>query len=230
MRKQQKVWQNEHKKVEAFKSYEMPEPASVVVQFIDFLKRKNLNLGGKVIDIGCGKGRNSIYLAELGFEVYAVDYIEEALNYGKNKADQRSFAHSIKFFNISIDEKWPFENNFFNYAIDCFSSIDIETREGREIYKKEMFRTLTPGGYALVSVVSAEDEFEAEMMKQSPGKEPNSVIWLANGKFQKDYTEQELREFYKEFKIIEITEIQKKSRKLDKDFTATIFRVILRKP
>ena len=35
---------------------------------------------GKILDIACGDGRNSIYLARLGFEVTAIDFSDEAIN------------------------------------------------------------------------------------------------------------------------------------------------------
>lgn len=228
MRKQQAIWNEEHTKVDAFPSYALPEPSSMVVEFVKFLRTNNAN-DGKVIDIGCGKGRNSIYLAEQGFQVYAVDYIQEAIDYAKNQAKHKNVQDSIIFINAAIDVPWQFENNFFDFAVDCFSSIDIETKDGREIYKQEMYRTLKPGGYALVSVVSTADEMEAEMIKQSPGIEPNSTIWPGNGKFQKDYTEPELREFYNKFEIVELKEVKKKSVKLNREFMATNFRLILRK-
>ena len=228
MRKQQEIWSEEHSKVDAFPSYVLPEPSSMVVAFVKFLKDHNIN-DGKIIDIGCGKGRNSIYLSEQGFQVYAVDYIQEAIDYAKHQVKDKNVQDSIIFINAAIDVPWQFENIFFDYAVDCFSSIDIETRDGREIYKQEMYRTLKPGGFALVSVVSADDEIEAEMIKQSPGLEPNSTIWPSNGKFQKNYTESELRRFYSEFEIVELNEIKKKSVKLNREFIATNFRLILRK-
>lgn len=34
---------------------------------------------GSLLDIACGDGRNAIYLAKLGYDVYAVDFSEEAI-------------------------------------------------------------------------------------------------------------------------------------------------------
>ncbi len=227
MRKQQQVWKEEHKNSQAIPSLAEAEPSGMIVEFVELLKSKGIT-SGKVIDIGCGKGRNSVYLARQGFEVFAADYIKEALEKAKELATANKLENKIHFINSEIDKPWPFEDNFFDIAVDCFSSIDIETKDGREVYRKEMLRTLKSGGLVLVSVVSSEDVIEKEFLKSSPGKEKNSTIW-PNGKFQKDYDEDELREFYKDFEILELKEVKKSAFKLAKKYTATNFYLVLRK-
>lgn len=228
MRKQQEVWKKEHSTSATLPSLGSEEASKNVVYFIEHLKKQGIK-PGKCIDIGCGKGRNSIYLAKQGFEVYALDYVEEAIEKVKEKATKASLLEKIHLKVGPIDEAWNFENDFFDFAIDNFSSIDIETKEGREKYRDEMFRTLKPGGCALVCVVSASDEIEREFIASNPGPEKNSVIWPDNGKFQKNYDEQELREFYSKFDILELEEVKSPAVKLGKQITATNYRMILQK-
>ena len=227
MRKQQKIWQLEHTRLNSIPSMASTEPSSGVISFVEFLREKGIDSPKKVIDVGCGQGRSAVYLAKEGFQVTGIDYIKEALEQTKKLADQNEV--SINLVEDEIDKTWPFEDNYFDIAVDSFSSIDIETKEGREVYRNEMLRTLKPGGYALVMVVSANDELESQMIKESPGAEKNSTIWPDNQKFQKDYDEQELREFYKDFKILELKVISKPARKLGKDYTATNFWLVLQK-
>ncbi|WP_083517250.1 class I SAM-dependent methyltransferase [Alicyclobacillus shizuokensis] len=53
---------------------------SVVLQPEDFLvKRKHLLRPGSVLDVACGDGRHSIYLAQRGFAVTGVDFSVEGL-------------------------------------------------------------------------------------------------------------------------------------------------------
>ncbi|HWB39037.1 MAG TPA: class I SAM-dependent methyltransferase, partial [Candidatus Saccharimonadales bacterium] len=205
MRKQQQIWLNEHESQDTLPALAESEPSSTVIQFVEYLKQQNIQIKGSAIDIGCGRGRNAVYLAVQGFEVYAVDYIEPALEAAQVLANTKGQTGRINFEAAEIDQVWPFADNFFEVAIDCFSSIDIETKTGREIYRDELLRTLKPGGYAMVAVVSADDEFEKQA---NPGSEPNSVIWPENGKFQKNYDEKELREFYKGFKILKLNKVR----------------------
>lgn len=185
---------------------------------------------GKVVDIGCGKGRNAIYLAQRGWQVVALDYIQIALDKAFKDAQGFEVDKNITFINTPIDQRWPLKDNYFDLALDNFSSIDIETKTGRDVYKQEMFRTLKPGGYGVVAVVSAEDELEKEIATISPGSESHSTIWPGSGKFQKNYTVIELNEFYKEFKIIELHKVQKPATKLGKTYNAINYRLILQKP
>src|SRR3989344_9525068 len=150
MRKQQKIRQEEHRTALLLPSLSGVEPSSAVEYFVEFLKSEEI-ISGKVLDIGCGKGRNSVYLVKLGFEVWGMDYIQEALDTAKELAAKNQVKERISFLNHPIDEPWPFADGFFNFAVDCFSSIDIETQEGREIYRSELYRTLKVGGLAFVA-------------------------------------------------------------------------------
>lgn len=232
MRKQQQIWQKEHEEGELIpsetKKSSSSEPSSYVVKLVAFLRESGIPLRGNVVDIGAGKGRNTIYLAKQGFDLYALDYIQSAIDHisSVSKQEKLSTIHAIC---APIDEPWPFPNNFFDFAIDCFSSIDIETIKGREVYRNEMFRTLKQGGYALVVVVASDDAFESQMIRQHPGSEKNSSIWPKTGKFQKNYDEDDLRAFYSSFEIIRLEKLTKNAHKMGRDFIATNYWLLLRK-
>lgn len=230
MRQQQQIWLKEHTEQTTLPTMANVEPASGVVQFVDYLKEQGITLSGKAVDVGAGKGRNSVYLASLGYEGWALEYIEPAIEAGRQLAETRKVADKIHFELTEMDKPWDIEDNFFDLAVDSFSSIDIETREGRETCRDEMYRTLKPGGYMLVTVCSADDEWESELMAKHPGPEPHSTVWPQNGKFQKNYDEAELRDFYKQFEVIELKKISKPAFKLGREGTATNLWLVLRKP
>jgi SAM-dependent methyltransferase len=227
MRKQEQVWEREHTEQKALPMVASIEPHSGVVSFVEYLTNQHVEPPRKVVDIGCGKGRNAIYLAALGYEVYGLDYIPFAIDIARQLAEAKNVSDRVHLYRAEIDRPWPFANHFFDIAIDCFSSINVETAEGRSVYKQEMYRTLKPGGHAFVTVVSANDEIESELIKYFPREEKKSTLWLDNGKFQKDYDEQELREFYREFHIAELKEIKQPAFKLDRKFTATNYWMAL---
>ncbi|MGE6752823.1 class I SAM-dependent methyltransferase [Rossellomorea sp. NPDC071047] len=77
---------------------------------------------GKVLELGCGPGRNSIYLAEQGFDVDAVDLSKTSLDWAKERADDRNltinFSHQNIFDFTSEQGKYD-----FIYDSGCFHHI-----------------------------------------------------------------------------------------------------------
>lgn len=229
MRLQQKIWEKEHKTQKTIPGMASFEPSSGVVRFLSFLKEHRVTPPKRVVDIGCGKGRNAVYLAQHGFHVYGMDYIPYALHYSSRLADKHTVGYFVHLLHAEIDKRWPFIDQYFDIAVDCYSSIDIETKSGREIYRDELFRTLKPEGYALIMVPSVEDEWESQLIRDHPGKERNSTFWPQNGKFQKDYDEDELLKFYKKFEIIDLQTVRKKAFKLNKHYTSVNYWMIIRR-
>ncbi|HEY4964340.1 MAG TPA: class I SAM-dependent methyltransferase [Candidatus Saccharimonadales bacterium] len=228
MRRQQQVWLDEHTNPDSLPAMNRERAGSGVIAFVEHLKSLDVPISGKALDIGCGKGRNSIYLATVGYHVFAIDYIGPALDIAKEFAIREKVPNKIDFIQAEMDASWQFEDNFFDVSVDCFSSIDIETKTGRETYRDEFYRTLKPGGYAMVNVCSSDDEWENEAIENNPGSEPNSAYW-PSGKFQKNYDEAELRQFYKQFKILDIKKISKPGEKLGRKGMATNYWVLLQK-
>lgn len=69
--------------------------------------RRYINLvpGKEVLDLGIGQGRNSIPLADLGFNVTGVDFSTKYLEFCKKTCDKLNLIHSdIRTFNIEKDK------------------------------------------------------------------------------------------------------------------------------
>ena len=61
-------------------------PSTLIVAWADRLPK------GRALDLACGSGRNALYLAELGFEVDAMDIAEPALKLVQDAARERGLA------------------------------------------------------------------------------------------------------------------------------------------
>ncbi len=59
------------------------EPLPLLVEAVELVGRP-----GQALDIGCGTGVSSVYMARHGLEVTAVDFIPEALQFGKRRAER----------------------------------------------------------------------------------------------------------------------------------------------
>ena len=76
----------------------------------------------KTLDIGCGEGFYSIYLAKRGFEVVGIDLSEKAIEYAKKNANENGV--NVKFIAMNVknlnklDEKFDF---VFEWAFLCIA-------------------------------------------------------------------------------------------------------------
>ena len=227
MRVQKEIWQKEHETAATLPNHAASEPSKAVVWFVEKLNELNVKLEGNALDVGCGKGRNTIYLAKQGFTVNAMDYIPLALDTTKQFSIQEKLEDKVEVLEQDLGKKWPFATSYFDIAIDNYSSIDIEKLEDRITCRNEMYRTLKKNGFGFASVVSINDAFEKTCKH---GLEKNSVYW-PNDKFQKDYDKNELREWFEEigFEVLEIKEVQRQVEKYGKKFTSTDYWAIFKK-
>ncbi|PWR71287.1 class I SAM-dependent methyltransferase [Methanospirillum lacunae] len=87
---------------------------------------QNIFTRGRILDIGCGMGRNAIYLAKCGFIVDAIDFSSTSINW----AEQNAKEHHVKvnFIRNSIfDYQAP---TLYDYIYDsgCFHHIKPHRR------------------------------------------------------------------------------------------------------
>lgn len=69
----------------------------------------------RVLEIGCGPGRNAIYLARMGCTVDAIDISENALNWARERAISEKV--DINFHHVSLFE-FGFEPNSYDFVYD----------------------------------------------------------------------------------------------------------------
>ena len=98
---------------------------------------------GKALDVGCGKGRNSFYLAQRGFEVVGVDFSKTSIEMGKQIAKEQSL--KVNFLCQSIfDFECKKESFDFVYDSGCLHHIKPHRRNQ---YLKTVLKYLKPEGY-----------------------------------------------------------------------------------
>jgi len=102
----------------------------------------------KVVEIGCGIGRISEFIAQDFSEVSGIDISEEMVSQAKTRLCRIKNLH---FFPTS-GLNYPFPNDYFDFA---FSFIVFQHMPSKAVVKKnfeEIFRVLKPGGLAKIQV------------------------------------------------------------------------------
>ena len=190
-----------------------------ILEVVEFLKAQEIkflgskksredfsgNKKGKILDLGCGSGRNFIKIKET---IYGVDFSKKMLKLAEQSAKKNKI--KAKFFEAEAD-KLPFKNNFFNAAIFIATLHCIETSEKRENSLKELLRVLKPKSEALITAWDKNQE----SFKNKPKE--NYFSWKHNNKkfmrYYYLYEKDELMKMLKKvgFEIIKVNNINELS-------------------
>ena len=101
---------------------------------------------GKALDIGCGAGTFSVYLAKQGFDVTGVDFVEKALGFARERA--RREGAKVSFVKSDILQWNPPGKFDLIFDSGCLHSLEDSSNTA---YKEKLLKWLAPGGdYVLV--------------------------------------------------------------------------------
>ncbi len=151
----QNFWKQEYLKAGIPSSYKL-EPSHAVYSFYEFLKKAHQN-SGRILDMGCGKGRNTLYLAQQGFEVDCIDFLEENITHIREIAQKEKLI--IHPHCQSVTDPLPYPANSFDAAIDNFCYKHQVDPILRSSYRHELYRVLKNEGFFLLTLASYQDGF-----------------------------------------------------------------------
>lgn len=99
--------------------------------------------GGTALDIGCGNGRNAVFLARSGFTVEGLDYSRAAVDWAEQRT--RAAGVDIRLHHASVFEfDLPAGHYDLIYDSGCFHHMPPHRRDG---YVSRVAAALKPGGW-----------------------------------------------------------------------------------
>ena len=133
------------------------------IYLFDQILKNRLAPEMKILDAGCGGGRNLVYFLRSGFEVFAVDRNEEAVEYVQNLARMLAPEIPPENFRAAEIEKMPFPDESFDLIISNAVLHFADDEQHFDRMLREMWRVLKFSGMffaRLAWTISIEDKIE----------------------------------------------------------------------
>ncbi len=133
---------------------------NIDIYLFDQLLKGRIAPGMRVLDAGCGNGRNLVHFLREGYDLWAVDRSAEAVEAVRALARELApGGDSIppeERFRLEPVEKMSFANDAFDVVISCavLHFADSETHFQQMV--SELWRVLKPGGLLFARLASGE--------------------------------------------------------------------------
>lgn len=195
------VWENEYRNPKLITNSD--EPQLDFKHFIKWLRKKeHVDLEGlRVLDLGSGTGKNSLFLAERGSEVKGIELSTTAVKIAEQRAEERGLF--AEFREGSIGNKFPYADESFDLILDVVSSNSLLEKERTKCIS-ESARVLKPGGFMYVKTLCKDgDKNAVNLIDHFPGKELNTYIMPETNLIERVFSKEDLHALYKPyFKIV----------------------------
>jgi cyclopropane fatty-acyl-phospholipid synthase-like methyltransferase len=118
-----------------------PDPPALLVKALDARPGP-----GRALDIGCGAGAYTLYMASRGYAATGIDFMPQAIDLLRASAQETDYDITAVQADVMT---WTAEQSF-DVVLDvgCLHSLSAA---GRDIYRQQLLRWLAPGGdYILI--------------------------------------------------------------------------------
>jgi len=121
----------------------------------------------RILDIGCGTGRHTLYFAEKGFEVFGFDGDEETLEGARRLLESKNLGAALRVWDMT--KPLPYHDAFFD-AVMAVRVIHHTYANKMMKVVREIDRVLRKGGFLFLQVPSYESEtFDSGTIWAEPG-------------------------------------------------------------
>lgn len=108
-----------------------------------------------ILEIGCGTGKNTAFLIQIGARVHALDFSQGMIE----KAKEKVKAANVRFEMADLTQRWPCEDRAYDLIV-C--NLVLEHIEDLPFIFSEAFRVLEQGGKFLINELHPFRQYEGK--------------------------------------------------------------------
>ena len=116
-----------------------------------------------ILEIGCGTGKNTAFLAHVGAHVHALDFSQGMIE----KAKEKVKAENVRFEMADLTQRWPSEDQAYDLIV-C--NLVLEHIEDLSFIFSEAFRALEQGGKFFVNELHPFRQYEGKQARFAQGE------------------------------------------------------------
>ena len=125
------------------------EPSYSAKKALEIFKKNNIT---NIIELGAGLGRDTIFFAQNGIYVHAIDYSLSATNIIKKRSKENNLDTLIKVENCDIRKKLNCDNENFQACYSHMLFCMALTNQDLKDLNQEIFRVLKKDGFNIYTV------------------------------------------------------------------------------
>ena len=143
----QQIWNRTHHEKSTSE-----QPEDNIVVFAEHIQ-KRLPFRLPLLDAGCGRGRNTLFLSRLGYSMYGCDLSPVALDAARTRSQQENLPIN---FQVSDLSHLPYADNSFAVAI-CVHVLPYHYKADITKSVRELWRVVQPNGWLYVDFLDCDD-------------------------------------------------------------------------
>lgn len=149
------------------------------IYLIDQLMKRRIEPGSRVLDAGCGGGRNIELMLRLGYHVYAVDLAARSVRQTRELAREVEARRPDGWVSLQDVEALGFRAASFDVVIGSALLHFARDRSHLGAMVEELWRVLAPGGLFFARLASTIGiEGEVEPLGEGRYRLPGGVEWI----------------------------------------------------
>ena len=191
-----------------------PEPSAPARYASELLTKEGKT---KILELGGGQGRDSIFLAQAGFQLWVLDFTESGMRDINQKAQALGLSDSLTAMQRDVRAPLPFEDGSFDGCYSHMLFCMALTTPQLEVLSGEVWRVLKPGGLNIYTVRNTTDAH------YGAGIHRGEDLYESDGFTVHFFSKEKVEHLAKGYELVDIAEFE------EGELPRRLFRVTLRK-